>query len=59
MQVFKNTHDLRSIELGLLEVEMLYRAMVGEEVTSSEQLCDEIDIAVVLKEAIVVHLETM
>lgn len=56
VQVLKDTHNLCPVELSLLEVEMLDRTMVGEEVATSQQLSHEIDVAVILQKAIVVHL---
>lgn len=56
MKVFEDADDLRTIELGLLQVEVLDRAMVCEEVATSQKLGKEIDVAIVLHEAIIIHL---
>lgn len=48
MQILEDTHDLGTIELGLLEVEVLYCTVVGEEITSSEEFRNEIYVSIVL-----------
>jgi hypothetical protein len=57
MQVLKNTDDLCPVELCLPQIEVLHGPVVGEQVTSSEELCNEVYVAIVLEEAIVVHLK--
>jgi len=57
MQVLKNTDDLCPIELCLAQIEVFHGPVVGKEVTSSEELCNEVYVAIVLEEPIVVHLE--
>ena len=51
MEILKNWNDLSSIELSLFHIKVAYRSMVGEEVSSPEQLGDEVDVSVVLEEA--------
>lgn len=57
MQVLKNTDDLCPVELSLPQIEVLHGPVIGEQVTSSEELCNEVYVAIVLEEPIVVHLE--
>lgn len=57
MQVLKDADYLRSVELGLLQVEVLHSSVVGEKVAPPQKLSEEVDVAVVLHEAIVVHLK--
>ena len=49
---FRRFRYLRS----LVGAEVADAAVVGEEVTAAEQLCREVDVAVILEEAVVVKL---
>jgi hypothetical protein len=56
VEVLEDADDLRAVELGLLEVEVLNRSVVGEEIATPQELGEEVDVAVILHEAVVVHL---
>ena len=57
LEVLKNGDDLSAIKCGLLGVEVAHAPVVGEQVSSFEQLCHEVNVSVVLHEAVVFHLK--
>lgn len=56
LEVLEDGHDLGSVECSLLGVEVADASVIGEQVSALEQLGDEVDVPVVLHEAVVFHL---
>ena len=48
MQVLEDRDYLCAVEDGLLEVEVLNGAMISEEVATSQDFGDEIDVSIIL-----------
>lgn len=42
--------------LSLLHVEIAHRAVVCKQVTSTQQLCQKVDVSIVLQKAIIIQL---
>ncbi len=57
MQIFKDAHDLCPVELRLLQTESLGGSVISEKIPSSQQLRQEVDVAIILQETIIVHLQ--
>jgi len=57
MQVLENRSDLSAVELSLFGVEVTDSSVVGKKITTGEELSSEVNVAVVLEEAIIVESE--
>jgi len=56
VQVLEDADDLRAVELGLLEAELLGGPVIGEKIAAPQKLCQEIDVPVILEKPEIVHL---
>jgi len=59
VHVFENTENLSTIKAGSLEIEISLRSMVGEKITTLEELSYKVDVPVILHETKVLHNEWM
>ena len=59
LEVFEYSDYLGTVEFSLVRVEVSNSAMVSEKITALEQLCNEVNIPVILHESIVIELEEL
>ena len=59
LKVFENRDNLRPVESSLLWIKVSNAPMVSEEVATFQQFCHEVDVPVVLHEAIIFHLKSI
>jgi len=59
MQVLEDRSDLGTVELSLLGVEVSNSTVIGEEITTREQLSSEVDVTVVLEISVVAESKRM
>ena len=59
LQVFENRDNLSTVESSLFWIKVANASVVSEEVATLKQFCHEVDVPVVLHEAIIFHLKSI